>query len=122
ASLFIEAALTYFTLHSLTRRIEWVGSGLAIAQIGTAILMFVEHHRGILQKAMQRLAIVTLILSGAVYYVRQILAGAASGGRLPDPAMLTNLPSYLVLREVDAGLCLILGIVGAALMLMPGSE
>jgi hypothetical protein len=122
ASLFTEATLIFFTLHSLTRRIEWIGSVLAIVQIGAAILMFVEHHRGILQRAMQRLAIVTLILSGAVYYVRQILAGAASGGRLPDPAMLTNLPSYLVLREVDAGVCLILGMVGAALMLMSGSE
>ena len=120
-SLFAESALNFLTLHSLTRTSEWIWYGLAFVEIGAAVVIFVEHHRGILRAGMQRLAIATLIVSGILYYVRQILAGVAMGNRpaMPDPALLTNLPGYLVLREVDAGVCLILGLVGAALLLMP---
>ena len=121
ASLFAQAALNFLTLHSMTRTVEWIWYALPFVEIGAAIVIFVEHHRGILRAGMQRLAIATLIASGIVYYIRQILAGVAMGNRpaFPDPALLTNLPSYLVLREVDAGVCLILGLVGAALILMP---
>ena len=61
---------------------------------------------------------------GIAYYVGQILTGVAMGNRtaLPDPAVLTRVPGYLVLRQVDAGVCLVLGLVGLALVLAPESD
>ena len=37
----------------------------------------------------------------------------------PDPALLASVPTYLLLRKVDAGISLALGLVGAALILIP---
>jgi len=124
ACLFADAALNFLTLHSMTRIIEWILYALAFGEIGGAVVIFLQHHRGILRAGMQKLAIATLILLGAVYYVRQILAGVAMGNRpaLPDANLLATLPSYLVLRQVEAGVCLILGLVGVALALMPESD
>ena len=69
---------------------------------------------------MQKLAIVTLIVMGVSYYLRQVLAGLPAGRRpvLPDPAVLATMPEFIVIREVDAAICLVLGIVGVAMMLM----
>jgi hypothetical protein len=36
----------------------------------------------------------------------------------PDPALLASAPGYLLIREVDAGVCLALGIVGVAIALI----
>jgi len=123
-SLFAEAALNLLTLHSMARTIEWIGYALAFVEIGSAIVIFLQHHRGILRAGMQRLAIATLIVMGMVYYIHQIIAGIALGNRpvLPDPSVLATLPGNLVLRQVYAGVCLILGLVGAALALMPESD
>jgi len=120
ASLFADAVLNLATLHSLTRTVQWIWYCLAFVQIGGAILIFLQHHRGILKAGMQKLAIAALIAMGVSYYLRQVLAGLPGGSRpvLPDPAALTTMPGYILIREVDAAVCLALGIVGVAMMLM----
>jgi len=120
ASLFADALLNLATLHSLTRTVQWIWYALAFVQIGGAILIFLQHHRGILKAGMQKLAIATLIAMGVSYYLRQVLAGLPAGSRpvLPDPAALATMPAYIVIREVDAAVCLALGIVGVVLVLM----
>jgi hypothetical protein len=124
ASLFANAALDFLTLRTMTRTTEWMLYGLNFVEIGSAIFIFLQHHRGILRAAIERLAIATLILMGIAYYVGQILAGVAMGNRmaLPDPAVLATLPGHVVLRQVEAGVCLILALVGLALALMPESD
>ncbi len=124
ASLFADAALNILTLHSMTRTAQWIWYGLAVVEIAGAVVMFLQHYRGILRAAMQKLAIATLIALGSVYYLRQIMAGVAMGNRpfMPDPSALAALPSYLLLRQVDAGICVVLGLVGAALILMPRQD
>lgn len=120
ASLFADAFLNLATLHSLTRTVQWIWYALAFVQIGSAILIFLQHHRGILKAGMQKLAIATLIAMGVSYYLRQVLAGlpAASRPVLPDPTALATMPGYILIREVDAAVCLALGIVGIVLVLM----
>ena len=124
ASLLGGAALQFFALHSMTRMVEWTWYALAFIEIAGAVAIFVQHHRGILRAGMQRLAITALILTGVLYYVRQILAGVAMGNRpaLPDFAMLATFPGYLMLRQVNAGISLVLGLVGVALALIPESD
>jgi hypothetical protein len=124
ASLFASALLNIATLHSLTRTIQWIWYSLAFVQIGGAFLIFLQHHRGILKAGMQKLAIVTLIAMGVSYYLRQVLAGLPAGQLagnrpvVPDPAALSPMPGYIAIREVDAAVCLALGIAGVALMMM----
>lgn len=124
ASLFADALLNIFTLHSMTRTIQWIWYGLAFIQVGGAILIFLQHRRGILKAGMQKLAIATLITMGSTYYLRQVLAGTASSSRplLPDPMVLSAVPGYILLREVDAALCLLLGVVGVAMVLMASDD
>jgi hypothetical protein len=57
---------------------------------------------------------------GVSYYLRQVLAGLPGGTRpaLPDPAALSTMPGYILIREVDAAVSLALGIAGVAMMLM----
>lgn len=124
ASLFADSILNFLTLHTATRASQWIWYGLAVVQVAGAVFIFLEHRRGILRAGLQKLAIAALITLGAVFYLKQILAGVAMGNRpiMPDPAVLAALPSFLLLREVDAGICLILGLVGAALIAIPRQD
>ena len=124
ASLFADALLNYFTLHSLTRTVQWIWYGLAFVQVGGAVLIFLQHHRGILKAGMQKLAIATLIVMGGAYYLRQVMAGISNATRaaLPDPSVLASMPGYILIREVHAALCLVLGVVGIAVALMASDD
>jgi hypothetical protein len=126
ASLFADALLNLVTLHApITRTVQWIWYALAFVQIGGAGFIFLQRYRGILKAGMQKLAIATLIAMGVSYYLRQVLAGLPAGSRpvLPDPAVLATMPGYILIREVDAAVCLALGIVGAVLMLRaPGDR
>ena len=46
-----------------------VSTGLTLLQLGAAIWIFIQHYRGILATAMQRLALATLIFMGAITYM-----------------------------------------------------
>jgi uncharacterized membrane protein len=120
ASLFADALLNLATLHSLTRTIQWIWYALAFVQIGGAVLIFVQRHRGILKAGMQKLAIATLIAMGISYYLRQVVEGVSTASRplIPNPTLLTSVPAELLIREVDAAICLALGIVGVIMALM----
>ena len=124
ASLFADALLNVLTLHSAARGVEWASYGLAAVEVAGAIFIFFQYHRGILRAGLQNLAIATLIVMGAFYYARQIIAGLATAGApaaqiLPDPKALAAQPAYILLREVDAGVALVLGLAGVVLALLP---
>src|SRR6185369_12161504 len=118
ASLFADFALNLATLHSLTKTLQSLWYVLAFLQVGCAAMIFVQRHRGILKNGMHKLAIATLIAMGAGYYFRQVLEGVARAGQavIPDPQALAAMPGYQVLREVDAGVSLVLGIIGVFLI------
>jgi len=118
ASLFGQALLNLATLHSLTRTTQWIWYALACVQIGAAILIFVQYYRGVIHASMQKLAITSLIAMGVSYYFRQVLEGASRANSSLGLAQLSQ-PAYTVIREVDAAICVLLGIVGAALSLLP---
>ncbi len=119
ASLFADALLNLFTLNGPTRTVQWVWYGLAFIQIAMAVLLFVQHHRGVLRREMQRLAVATLIVMGLAYYARAAMSGMVSAGSqlFPDLATLSSTPGYVLVREIDAGIMLVLGIIGAGLSL-----
>jgi len=118
-SLLADGVLNFATLSMYTRTLQWIWYGLSAVEVGSAILIFVQHYRGVLSASMQKLAIATLIATGCVFYLRQVLASvpSAAGKVALNPALVTTTPGYMVMREVDGGLTLVLGVVGLVLLI-----
>jgi hypothetical protein len=117
ASLFGSAILNLATLHSLTRPLQWIWYGLALAEVAAAIVIFFQHHRGILRSGMQWLAVAALLAMGAFYYARTAIGSviSASNQLFPDPTAFSSIPAYVILRQIDAALCVLLGTIGVGL-------
>ncbi len=117
ASLFADALLNVLTLNSLTRGLQWVWYGLAFFEIAMAILIFLQYHRGELRAGMQRLAVGTLIVMGMAYYIRAAMSslGWASNQLFPELVAPSSAPGYILLREIDAGVMLVLGCIGVGI-------
>lgn len=112
ASLFADALVTWFDLGSPSRLLTALSAATAILPLAGAIWILIQHYRGILVTAMQRLAIVTLVFVGGVTYVQQFansIMAALAGGRAPAFAYSKAIgPVYV------AGL-LMLGLTGLVL-------
>jgi len=121
ALLFVTSLAMLSTLDAPVTMVLWLASVLVLAEVGVMIAVFVQHYRGILRPAMQRLAIATVVKIGIAYYAALFITSAASA-KAPglDRAALITLPSYLILRQADAWVELALGLVGAVLLI--GSE
>ena len=90
--------------------------GFTAVQVVSAVWIFVQHHRGSLRTAMQRLAIVALFFIGGVTYV-QLFADsweAARAGSQRSAVMSSEPLSGRIRPAYSAGLAL-LGIVGVVL-------
>jgi hypothetical protein len=124
ASLLATAALDILTLHAMTRTVESIWYCLGFLVVASAIGIFLQYRNGTLRSGMHLLAIVTLISMGGLYYVRQILASLAFRPQpiVLDPNAFSALPSYLLIRQVEAGLSLLLGLAGIVLILRPNRE
>lgn len=119
ALLFVKSVSTLVTLHSPVTLVVWLGGSLVIAQMIGMIGIFVQRHQGVLRPGMQWLAIATVVKIGLSYYVAIGLVSAAAA---TNPAMERSLSfaisHYPVLRVIDACVELVLGLAGAALLLV----
>jgi hypothetical protein len=123
-SLLADAIVLALTLGLDARRIQWAIYGLAFAKMLTAVLVLVQHYRGGLQAGMQRLAILSLISMGLLFYLRPLFMGMEMGmqptaaGRA---AVATSRDALAImgfssaLRQVDAIVNGILGLIGGFL-------
>lgn len=116
ADVFI-ATLIEGAVYNWTRGVQWGLFALALMQVACACVIFLEYRRGILRMGMQRLAIVTLIAMGVSFYIRQVMAGVTAGGAANTA--FVPLPSYQLLRRIDAVVYLALALAGVALLLLP---
>jgi len=123
ANLFVVGLLDVFTLHSTARWLLWISYALAFVQTAAAVAIFIDYRRGRLRRPMQRLAVATLIVMGASFYVRQIMASLVSGNRfMPDLNVLAQQPGYILAREISAAVWLVLALVGAGISLLTRGE
>jgi hypothetical protein len=123
-SLLADAIVLALTLRLDAGRIQWVIYGMAFAKMLMAVLVLVQHYRGRLQAGMQRLAIVSLIFMGMLFYLRPLFIGMEMGmqptaaGRA---AVATRREAYAflgfspALRAADAVMTGMLGLVGGFL-------
>ena len=120
ASLFAAALLDVFTMRSAARAAELAGYGAAFLEATAAVGVLIEYHRGQLRAAMQRLAVIALVLIGISFYLRQVVVTVASSGTqvLPDVSLLVEQPAYILMREIAAAVWLLLALTGAAIPLV----
>jgi hypothetical protein len=93
-----------------------LSAGLTALQLAGAIWMFVQHSRGILSTAMQRLAIVTLVFIGGLLYVQAFADSvqAALAGRR-GPVAIHALARSETIRPIYIAGVLLLGLTGLVL-------
>jgi hypothetical protein len=121
ASLFVRGGVNLLTLNSLTPTVLWVLNVLLLLQAGAAVLVLVQHYRGALGSRMQKLAIATLVVMGALYYTGVFGMGVAAGiagARGPAAIRQNSLEltsGYRLLREIGAAASLLLGVTGMAI-------
>jgi hypothetical protein len=116
ASLFADAIATGLGIGSRSLSLTAVSACLTLLQLAGGIWILVQHYRGILSTAMQRLAIVTLVFIGGVLYVQAFADSveAALAGRRGPVALRTFARSETI-RPIYIGGVLVLGLTGLVL-------
>jgi hypothetical protein len=116
ASLFADAIVTGFQSGSPSALRTAVSAGLTALQLAGAAWIFVQHYRGVLSTAMQRLAIVTLVFIGGVLYVQAFTESvqAAMAGRR-EPIALQAFAHSGTARPVYIAGVLLLALTGLVL-------
>ena len=119
--LFVNSAAMLLTLHSPMSLVRWLASGLLLLELSAAAAILTQQYRGILRSGMPRLAIAAVIKTGIVYYVGLLMVSfAAAKNPAVDRSALMALPPYILLRQIDACLDALLGLVGAGLAVSSG--
>jgi hypothetical protein len=123
-SLFVSSLVGLATVHSRARFWVQVNTGLTLVEIAGAIAVLIEYYRGGVGRATQRLAVSALVLIGLAFYMQTFafsFANAGKGFALNSAAMAMSGPGKVV-HQVTDGLGLLLGFVGAAIILRGGPD
>jgi hypothetical protein len=122
-SLFVSSLVGLSTLHSTY--IVWfrLSTGLTLAQLAGAVAVLVQYSRGSLGRAMQRVAIAALVLIGVTFYVQTLSYSLASAvSRVAaNPEALPMPRQVMAIHQATDALGLILGFIGAAIILRGNS-
>jgi hypothetical protein len=125
ASLFTSAAVNLLFLLNASRTIRWMAYLCNLVEVAAAAAVFVQHYRGQLRPAMQRLAIAALIVMGLVLYLQPLSVGLLAGME----AAKTGRPAHVdvdeiggtlgmpLFRQFDIGASTVLGCVGLWILL-----
>jgi hypothetical protein len=120
ATLLTSALADLLLLHSTSARTNWTEMGFGLALIAETVLLFVQYFRGLLQGAMQKLAIANLIAIGVMYYARQMIFSYTMAAKQPNADL--RIPTFYagdtLTRGIDAGICIILGLVGLGIIFL----
>ncbi len=118
-SLFAGSAVGLATMHSSYTGWFQVNTALTLLQLGGAVAVLVQYSRGILGRALQRLAITALVLMGVTFYAQTLTYSftTANGTFLMKGAGSGAPRGVLAVHEVTNGAGLLLGLIGAAILL-----
>jgi hypothetical protein len=119
-TLWANALANLLVLRSDTPAASWTQILFGLALLAETVILFVEYHRGLLRRPMQRLAIANLIAVGAMYYVRQVIFSLSAAVKQPNADL--RIPTFYagdaLTRGIGAGVCLILGLVGTGIIFL----
>jgi hypothetical protein len=117
-SLVVTSIVGLATAHSADMLWNRVNTGLNLVQLAGAVVVLVQHSRGVLGRAMQRVAIASLLLTGVTFYVQTfsfaIVNSVRIGAGLGQAAAVRP---FVVAHQVTYGLNLLLGLIGAVITL-----
>jgi hypothetical protein len=118
-TLFVASLVDSTTIHSRSTFWFRVNTGLTLAQLAGATAVLIQYHRGALLRGLQKLAIATLVLTGVVFYVQSFSFSMANGGKTFDVKgrAIQLLPPVIVVRQVGDAVEVLLGLIGAAIIL-----
>jgi hypothetical protein len=95
-----------------------VNTGLNLVQLAGAVAVLVQHSRGILGRAIQRVAIVSMLLTGVTFYVQTFSFAFVNGVRMgAGLGQASAVRPFVVAHQVTYGLDLLLGLIGAIITL-----
>lgn len=124
AVLFASALAAWFSLNTPVALARPLAFSFLVLKAGLSAAVFVQHYKGKLQSGMQRVAIATLLATGAAYYVEQMSVGIEQGienARKQNPRVrimpVTAIGSRFA-DEVNGGASLLLGCAGLAVALL----
>ncbi len=90
-------------------------------EIAGAVAVVVQHYRGKLRPAMQRLAVAALIAMGCLFYARPLAAGIAAGASGKPTAIevdVNGMPKApIIVRQLEVAASTALGLIGLAIVL-----
>jgi hypothetical protein len=119
ASLFADALITMFEMRSPSAWLADVSVAMTVAQVSSAIGIFVQKYRGSLRSGMQKLAIATMLFIGGITYALMIgdtFAAARAGQR--GVAVETR-PRSGILRPIYSAGAALLALAGFVLSFKP---
>ena len=124
ALLLADAVFNALTLHISTTPMQWFRFALAAIETGAAIFVFVDRYRGRLRPGMQTLAIVFLLVMGALFYGPPMVSSmsAAAQGISTDQTTVPLMPFNIVVREIGVAASALLGLAGIAITLTSYDE
>jgi hypothetical protein len=119
-SLFVGALVDLSVAHSHATIWPKVTTGLRLVQLVGAITVLVQRYRGLLRPPMQKLAIAALVLMGVTLYV-QYFSLSFDPLNAPVRPMVEVISSLVVVvNRVADGIGLLLGFIGAVIILRGG--
>jgi hypothetical protein len=122
-SLFVSSLVDLATVHSQSVVMFQMRAALTVAQLVAAVAVLIQYSRGSLGRAMQKVAIAALVLIGVTFYAQTFTYSFASAlnGAAVNPSAFSLPPPFIVVHQVTDGLRLLLGFIGAALILRGSS-
>ena len=124
AALFASGLVAVLTLKAPLSVARVPAIAFMLIKVGLALGVFVQHYKGKLQTAMQRVAIAALVVMGAIYYAQQMVEGirvgaeSAANKQYVAPIVPAIVSGNRFVTEVDAGASIVLGCVGLGIVLM----
>ena len=95
-----------------------VNTGLNLVQLAGAVTVLVQHSRGILGRAMQRVAIASMLLTGVTFYVQTFSFAFVNGIRISGGMGLAPaVRPFVIAHQVTYGVDLLLALIGAIVTL-----
>jgi hypothetical protein len=117
-ALVVSSAVGLATVHSQDAVWHNVNTGLTLAQLAGAVVVLVQYYRGGLQRAMQRVAVASLLLTGVTFYVQTFSFAFISAARInADYRAMSAIRPVVVVHQVTFALEFLLGLISAVITL-----
>jgi hypothetical protein len=117
-SLVVSSIVGLATVHSPDVVWNRVNTGLNLAQLAGAVVVLVQHSRGILGRGMQRVAVASMLLTGVTFYVQSFTFAFINGARMgAGYGPMNPMRPFVVAHQVTYALELLLGFISAVITL-----